>query len=72
MFMTSLSSFLTTGASIDICLYWDLPFRRAVGLGASGNVYVGVNLEFPGLPLNNSVGFCMLECRSSSPLVHRF
>lgn len=28
---------------------------RAVGLGGSGAVYLGVNLEFPGLPLNNSV-----------------
>lgn len=27
----------------------------AVGLGGSGAVYLGVNLEFPGLPLNNSV-----------------
>eukprot|EP00208_Stichococcus_sp_RCC1054_P004454 CAMPEP_0206147500 /NCGR_PEP_ID=MMETSP1473-20131121/33634_1 /ASSEMBLY_ACC=CAM_ASM_001109 /TAXON_ID=1461547 /ORGANISM="Stichococcus sp, Strain RCC1054" /LENGTH=166 /DNA_ID=CAMNT_0053544455 /DNA_START=220 /DNA_END=717 /DNA_ORIENTATION=+ len=27
----------------------------AVGLGVSGAVYIGVNLEFPGLPLNNSV-----------------
>lgn len=28
---------------------------RAVGLGASGALYVGVNLEFPQSPLNNSV-----------------
>lgn len=28
---------------------------RAAGLGASGSVYIGVNLEFPGAPLNNSV-----------------
>ncbi|KAH7283952.1 hypothetical protein KP509_34G032200 [Ceratopteris richardii] len=27
----------------------------AVGLGASGRIFFGVNLEFPGLPLNNSV-----------------
>ncbi|WOL20411.1 hypothetical protein Cni_G29216 [Canna indica] len=27
----------------------------AVGLGARGRIYVGVNLEFPGLPLNHSV-----------------
>eukprot|EP00898_Chlorokybus_atmophyticus_P001973 jgi/Chlat1/2777/Chrsp187S02911 len=27
----------------------------AVGLGDSGRLYVGVNLEFPGLPLSNSV-----------------
>ncbi|KAJ3695009.1 hypothetical protein LUZ60_000386 [Juncus effusus] len=27
----------------------------AVGLGSSGRIYVGVNLEFPGLPLNHSV-----------------
>ena len=29
--------------------------RRAVGLGASGALYVGVNLEFARLPLYNSV-----------------
>lgn len=35
--------------------------RRAVGLGKSGAVYIGVNLEFPGLPLNNSVShLCVL------------
>lgn len=28
---------------------------RAVGLGASGRLYVGVNLEFARLPINNSV-----------------
>ena len=28
---------------------------RCVGLGASGRLYVGVNLEFPCLPLHNSV-----------------
>lgn len=28
---------------------------RAVGLGASGRLYVGVNLEFAKLPINNSV-----------------
>ncbi len=28
---------------------------RAVGLGASGRLYVGVNLEFARLPVNNSV-----------------
>jgi cytidine deaminase len=28
---------------------------RAIGLGASGRLYVGVNLEFPGLPLQHSV-----------------
>ncbi|KAJ6801996.1 CDA1 [Iris pallida] len=27
----------------------------AVGLGSSGRIYVGVNLEFPGLPLHHSV-----------------
>lgn len=27
----------------------------AVGLGASGRIFKGVNLEFPELPLNNSV-----------------
>ncbi|GFR47539.1 hypothetical protein Agub_g9261 [Astrephomene gubernaculifera] len=27
----------------------------AVALGGSGNVYVGVNVEFPGAPLNNSI-----------------
>ncbi|GAV68317.1 dCMP_cyt_deam_1 domain-containing protein/dCMP_cyt_deam_2 domain-containing protein [Cephalotus follicularis] len=27
----------------------------AVGLGSSGRVFLGVNLEFPGLPLHNSV-----------------
>ncbi|CAH9143720.1 unnamed protein product [Cuscuta epithymum] len=27
----------------------------AVGLGSDGRIYVGVNLEFPGLPLNQSV-----------------
>lgn len=30
-------------------------FGRAVALGGSGNVYVGVNIEFPHTPLNNSV-----------------
>jgi len=34
--------------------------RRAVGLGDSGSVYLGVNLEFPGTPLNNSVS-CLLH-----------
>ena len=29
--------------------------RRAVGLGDSGRVYFGVNIEFPGVPLNQSV-----------------
>ncbi len=28
---------------------------RAVGLGNSGSVYFGVNIEFPGVPLNQSV-----------------
>ncbi len=28
---------------------------RAVGLGESGCVYFGVNIEFPGVPLNQSV-----------------
>lgn len=28
---------------------------RAVALGATGRLYVGVNLEFPGLPLHHSV-----------------
>lgn len=28
---------------------------RAIGLGVSGRVYVGVNLEFPNLPLHHSV-----------------
>ena len=27
----------------------------AVGLGASGRIYIGVNLEFPGVPLHHSV-----------------
>jgi hypothetical protein len=31
------------------------PASRAVGLGGSGGIYVGVNLEFPGAPLSNSV-----------------
>jgi hypothetical protein len=30
-------------------------FPRAVGLGASGAVYFGANLEFPGNPLSQSV-----------------
>ncbi|GIL75256.1 hypothetical protein Vretimale_7918 [Volvox reticuliferus] len=30
-------------------------FVGAVALGGSGNVYVGVNIEFPGTPLNNSI-----------------
>ncbi|GIL51139.1 hypothetical protein Vafri_7206 [Volvox africanus] len=30
-------------------------FVGAVALGGSGNVYVGVNIEFPGAPLNNSI-----------------
>ena len=39
--------------------------RRAVGLGKSGTVYIGVNLEFPGLPLNNSVShLCLLPLHS--------
>ena len=29
--------------------------RRAIGLGQSGRLYVGVNLEFPPLPLQHSV-----------------
>ena len=29
--------------------------HRAVGLGNSGCVYFGVNIEFPGVPLNQSV-----------------
>lgn len=39
---------------------------RAVALGGSGAVYVGVNIEFPRVPLNNSV-----RCRpapSATPL----
>ena len=28
---------------------------RAIGLGKSGRLYVGVNLEFPRLPLQHSV-----------------
>ncbi len=28
---------------------------RAIGLGESGHLYIGVNLEFPGLPLQHSV-----------------
>lgn len=28
---------------------------RAVGLGESGRIYFGFNLEFPGVPLNSSV-----------------
>ena len=28
---------------------------RAIGLGKSGHLYVGVNLEFPRLPLQHSV-----------------
>ncbi len=31
------------------------PHCRAVGLGVSGRLYVGVNLEFARLPVNNSV-----------------
>ncbi|KAM7256438.1 hypothetical protein ACFE04_012179 [Oxalis oulophora] len=27
----------------------------AVGYGSSGRIFIGVNLEFPGLPLNNSI-----------------
>ena len=41
---------------------WGKPVRvahfllcRCVGLGASGRLYVGVHLEFPCLPLHNSV-----------------
>lgn len=30
-------------------------YCRAVGLGISGRLYVGVNLEFARLPVNNSV-----------------
>ena len=30
-------------------------YCRAVGLGSSGRLYVGVNLEFARLPVNNSV-----------------
>lgn len=38
---------------------------RAVGLGESGAVYLGVNLEFPGTPLNNSVGHHCLQLSSA-------
>lgn len=31
------------------------PPHSAAGVGASGAVYIGVNLEFKGAPLNNSV-----------------
>ena len=39
-----------TSSCYDLCTYC-----RAVGLGESGRLYVGVNLEFARLPLNNSV-----------------
>ncbi len=32
-----------------------LLLTRAAGVGVSGSIYIGVNLEFPGAPLNNSV-----------------
>ena len=48
---------------------------RAVGLGDSGSVYFGVNIEFPGVPLNQSVrgafrqgaGWCKPEALMDGP-----
>ena len=39
---------------------------RAVALGGSGTIYIGVNLEFPGTPLNNSVGIAAMACCQAS------
>lgn len=40
--------------------FWRPEYRfthpcRAIGLGETGRIYVGVNLEFPNLPLHHSV-----------------
>jgi cytidine deaminase len=42
--------------------------RSAVGLAGSGAVYVGVNLEFPGMPLNASVH--AEQCLVANLLLH--
>lgn len=46
----------TAAPASDCNIFTPLPSCcRAVGLGASGALYVGVNLEFARLPLYNSV-----------------
>jgi hypothetical protein len=42
--------------SADSICCWRLSVCRAAALAGSGNVYLGVNLEFSGTPLNQSVG----------------
>ena len=52
------------GGDVARCIL-SCPLCSAVGVGTSGAVYVGVNLEFRGAPLNNSVHaeqFLVVNC----------
>lgn len=57
--MTLGTEYMTVHASLCMDIMYARPLLtflcRAVGLGASGRLYVGVNLEFARLPINNSV-----------------
>lgn len=46
-----------------LCMYRHTCVCRAVGLGGSGAVYFGANLEFPGNPLSQSVSNLPLQSR---------
>ena len=48
--------------SADKCSSHQCRDGRAVGLGDSGSIYFGVNIEFPGVPLNQSVRLRRFPC----------